>query len=246
MKVWTISLAYMDAEIISESIARYYETKAPGVETVHALVDQHWPVGAGLHRAKLRKIAAKYGLVYLDPGKNLGLHHGFNWALSQFSIPDNAMVIGYDPDSYPVTHGWDLAMAEVFVARPSVCWLSLWHQHAQRQVVDEKAEAERFSVAGHQVFRVGRAVMNSVCGWRMGWLRACGGLTEGNEFYGGLEVAMWNPLQKFGGEWVFLPEFQEQPHFQDRMNPFYREWKWAHAHERTTKDDFATWLTRRG
>ena len=246
LKVWTVSLAYTSLDIIEESIAQYYATKHSDVETVHLLVDQHWPLYARDRAARLRDLCQKFGLTYLDPGKNLGLHDGFNWALEQVAIPDNAMVIGYDPDSYPVTKGWDMAMCDLFVAYPWISWLSLWHQHCDRQIIEEKAAGPELYLGGLRnvrCFPVKRAVMNSVCGIRRGWLRSVGGLTEGNKFYGGLEVAMWEKLQQTKSEWVFLPDYKEIPHFQDRMEPLYREWKWAHAHERTFPGDFDSYLT---
>lgn len=229
----------MDSEIVADSIAQYYRTKSKEVETVHVLLDQHWPLEREKTREHLQAIAKQYGCLYIDSGRNRGLHEGFNYALSQLTIPDNAMVIGYDPDSYPVTIGWDMAMCEVFVADPRIQWLSLWHQHATRQLLHEGAGMHLEMIHGHRVRQVSRAVMNSVCGFRMGWLRRIGGLYEVLPKYGGLEVHMW---PKIDGRWVFLEDFQEQPALYDRMNPLYKEWKWRTAHLGEPQIDFGEWL----
>jgi hypothetical protein len=138
MKVWSISLCFMDAEIIHDSIEQYYKTKHPEVETNHILVDQHWPINYSKQKRALELIAKKFGCQLLDPGKNLGLHEGFNWAWRQQAIPDNAMVIGYDPDSWPLDDGWDMAMAKAFVGSERIEWLSLWHTHCERQVFERR------------------------------------------------------------------------------------------------------------
>lgn len=230
-KVWTISLCYTDADIIRDSLKRLQETRTPEkVDMQIVMIDQHWPINYETHRKELEIISAENNAILLDPGKNLGLHDGFNWALEQLPIPDNAMVIGYDPDSHPDTVGWDKAMCDVFVADSKVMWLSLWHQHSTRELIEEGKGSRPMQTGGHWIRQLTRAAMNSVSGFRRGWLRQVGGLKEPSRWYGGLEVAMWGAVVNHG-KWVFLQDFKESPVFYDRMNPLYRTWKWRHAHE---------------
>jgi hypothetical protein len=236
MKVWTITLCHNDPGIIEDSIARYYATKSPDVETNHILVDQHWPLGRADTKSRLQALAEKFGCTYLNPGKNLGLHDGFNWAVNQLAIPPDAGVIGYDPDSYPLTEGWDMAMCQAFVNDPTIAWLSLWHTHCDRQMLDEGAGVEAAVIGGIKTLRASRPVMNSICMFRRRWLSMVGGLHEGNAYYGGLEVDMWYKLGV--NKWVFLPEFKEDLRFHDRVDPIYREYKWEHAHTRAFPGSF--------
>lgn len=241
-KVWTISLCFMDADIIHDSLEQYYKTKSPEVETVHVLVDQHWPINYPQHRIELEKIAKKFNCILLDPGKNLGLHGGFNWAWEQLAIPPNAAVIGYDPDSWPVTPEWDLAICRAFVTRPDAVWFSLWHQHCDRQIDQEGALLRNFNAGGISCAQVSRAVMNSICAFRQAWLRKIGGLYEQNNFYGGLECDLWEKISY--NEWVFLRDYKEIPKLYDRMNPLFKEWKWKTAHTKEIPHtmDFESWL----
>lgn len=246
MKVWTLSTAYNEAWIIRESIERYYDTKHPDVETVHIMTDAHWPIDYPNWRKEIERLCAKFGILLFDPGSNLGLHGNFNFAWNKLAIPDNAMVIGYDPDSWPDTKHWDKAMGDIFNERPKVGWLSLWHPHSSREIDEEGKKIRDEVIAGHRVAVLQRPCMNSVCGFRQGWLRKIGGLFEQNHYYGGLECDMWAKLTDNQMEWVFLRDFTESLPFVDRQNMLYRDWKWNYAHLKTTKDDFGTWLKKKG
>lgn len=242
MKVFTISMAYNDADIIEESIAQYYATKDPSVETEHILLDQHWPINHAEVKERLVALADRFSLRYIDAGKNLGLERGFNFALSQMNIPDNAGVIGFDPDCWPVTKGWDMAMCKVFTADPKSNWLSLWQDHARRELYDEGRSAGERNLGGIHVVEARVPCLNSICMWRMGWLRTMGGIKDGSLYYGGLEMRMWDDLCKSGGKWYFLKDYVEESHFHGRVDSRYVQWKWAHAHTKTFAGDFSSYL----
>jgi len=246
-KVWAITLAYNDPEIIEESIARYYETKHPEVETHHVLVDAHWPVNYPETRRRLEALAASYGLHLMDPGENLGLHGNFNWAWSRLDIPENAGVIGYDGDSWPLNQGWDMAMCQVFVNDAKVGWISLWHQHVTRELYQDKKLLSEDVIGGQNTATPKEACMNSICMFRQGWLKKIGGLKEFNKYYGSLEICLYPKLAEHGLKQVFMKDFKEEPHFYDRQNPLYKEWKWRTCHVRDIPTDmeFGTWLRSR-
>lgn len=230
-KVWSISLCYNDPKIIEDSLNQLQATRDKENVDMHiVMVDQHWPIDREKNKKELERIAKNCKATLLDPGKNLGLHHGFNWAVNQLSIPDNALIIGFDPDSWPVDFGWDKAMCDVFVEDASVVWFSLWHPHATRELLNEHKSQPGHQVPSQRTIQVTAPVMNSVCGFRSSWFKKVGGLTEPSKYYGGLECAMWDKV-KAHGRWIFLPDYKEELHFQDVVNPLYRAWKWHHAHE---------------
>jgi hypothetical protein len=240
MKVWTISLCFNDPQIIRQSIASYYATKDPRVETVHLLVDQHWPIGYAKLRTELESIARDYRCILLDPGLNLGLHRGFNWAWGQFNIPDNAGIIGFDPDCIPTTPGWDMKMCELFCAKDDAAWISLMNPRTLSEV---KARMDiEVRLGGHFAFRMKHPTVNSICMFRQRWLRECGGILENNPFYGTLEMAMFPKLGK--NFWYIMRDVYESDGNRDQENHLYREWKWRTCHEHTipVTKDFATWL----
>lgn len=239
----TISLCYNPPAVIEASIDQFYATTV--VETQHLLVDQCWPLEREAMEAVFQRLSQKYGCEVLRPGKNLGLARGFNWALSERPFPRNGMVIGYDPDSWPVTFAWDHAMCEEFVRRPDTAWFSLWHPHAERELLQER----RGTVDPSNPFIVTAtsAVMNSVCGFRRGWLEDCGGLYEANNFYGGLESHMWQRLVDHKMKWIFLRDFHEdfwpKPELLDTR---YRDYKWLTTHGGEKQVEFPEWLKLKG
>lgn len=237
-------MIYNDADIIEQSLAQAHRTRGADVEWVHVLVDAHWPLNRHKVIEAMDRLRKNYGCIVIDPGENLGLHGNFNYALNNLNIPDNALIVGFDPDCWPVTSGWDKAMCDVFIADDKIVWLSLWHPHATRELIDENKSYPETIIAGHRVVQVSKPVMNSVCGFRSGWLKMINGITEPSKYYGGLECAMWDSV-KAHGKWVFLPEFKEDLHFQDVINPMYREWKWEHAHKGYPYD-FVQFLKERG
>lgn len=239
--VLTISMCHTDWHIIEASLEQYYRTREIAA-TRHVLVDQHWPIEYSFWRSQLERIARRFGCELVDPGENLGLHRGFNFALDSVAWPDTGGVIGYDPDSYPVTQGWDRLLAEEFVRDSNAVWLSAWHQHARRQVVEEGAGEE----IRPGTWRVKRPVMNSICMFRMGWLRRVGGLYEQNALYGGLECDMWPKIAP-SESWLFLEQVVERPEFESWVHPLYREWKWRTAHTKEVPHtmSFEKWLRAR-
>lgn len=243
-KVFTISMCHNDPAIIEESIAQYYATKHPSVQTEHVLVDAHWPIDYPNFRKRIEALAQRFGCRLEDPGKNLGLHGNFNYAWNRMAIPDNAMVIGYDPDSWPVTPGWDLAMCEAFVGGANIGWLSLWHQHAERELFTEGRRKAEGVVKGVRLVYLKFPCLNSVCGFRQSFLRKAGGLFEQNPYYGGLECDLWPQLQSQGLEWVFLRDYQEAPHFEGRQDPRYRDWKYATTHLKQKQVSFEEWVKK--
>lgn len=239
--VLTISMCYNRPEIILRSIQQYYKTKHPSVNTEHVLVDAHWPLERERMLGVFQFLKDSYGCRVIDPGKNLGLCGNFNYALEQVPFPDNGGVIGYDPDSWPIDFGWDMAMCEKFEKHPDVAWISLFHPQAKSELIDQKRGTEDGDIVW-----VNGPVMNSVCMFRKGWLRKCGGLLEMQPFYGGLEVHTWRRLREQQAKWIFLKNYREghwpYPELVDKQ---YQQWKWVTNHGGEKQTDFAEWIKSR-
>lgn len=241
--VLVISLCHNDPNLIEKSLDQLQATRdKTNVQMDIVMVDQHWPIDKENTHLRLKEIAAKNNAKLLDFGKNLGLHKGFNAAFLSQNFPDNGMVIGYDPDTWPVTYGWDKAMCDTFVSDPSIGWLSLWNESSDREIIEQQKGLKTAVIGGHTVHVLDYAVMNSICGFRSGWLKKVGGLVEPNEFYGGVECAMWNHLQEHKMKWVFMRDFKEIPELRWRAPRAYIVWKDLHGREGTVKVSFEDWL----
>lgn len=244
MKYWAFSLCYNEPWVIRESLTQYYKTKSPVTEVTHVLVNHHWPISSAKFEQEIAEISKEFGCILLDPGKNLGLARGYNWAVSQMKVPDDALVVGYDPDSYPMTPGWDWAALEVMNAVPSIGWVSLMHVHANTELYERrKGDASRF-IKGIQITPINAACMNSVCGIRGAFFNHHGGFQEVNPLYGGLEVHTYPKVKEAGYEWVFLNNYAESEHFTGKIHKDYVKWKWDTAHLGQPQIDFGEWLKK--
>lgn len=230
MRVVAISLCFNNPRVIEASIRRFHFTKNPNLPVEHVLVDQCYPLpDKRTVAAKIEELAAEFpDITVLKPGKNLGLHKGFNWAISQLNLNTGDIVIGYDPDCNPVDPGWDMALVTA-LQHPQIAWASLWGVNAERELGDRGFT--EFKVAQVRVRKTHTPAVNSICAWKYDFLRESRGLHEPSEFYGGLECAMWPELNRQGKWWVFLPDWRENEEIMCRQDAIYREWKWKHAHE---------------
>lgn len=236
MSLFTITMGFVPARIWRQSCEAYYRTAER--KTEHIFVDQHYPLHEAENRRELWRICCEYGISVLDPGHNLGGTEGFNYALERIKLEPDDVVIGYDPDSYPITPGWDGALADAIALDPKIVWTSLMSQRANPEL--EARGYERRYLNQIEVWRTKQPVVNSVCGFRASWLQAVGGLRQPSKWYGGLECALWASLG--ASEWCFLPGWWEWDDIRDQQDREYLWWKWCSAHLKEWDGDFASYV----
>lgn len=236
--IFTITLGYAPFHMLRESIAQYYRTSTYKFHR-HIYVDQHYPKDKELNRTKCTEICNEYGMEIIDPGKNLGLHHGFNYALNIIGPKSDDIVIAFDPDSFPLTQGWDSALISV-LSSPDICWATLMAPRCLNDL--SKYICESKTINGINATIAPRAVVNTTCAWKISFLEKIGGLRENSEYYGHLEAPMYHEMQKLGLKWAFLPDFTESEDLNLRHDPEYGQYKLVHAHLGTYKKDFESWL----
>jgi hypothetical protein len=228
MKTYCISLCHQNIRIVRKSLERFYASKNPHCAVHHILVDQCYPLPDRYQvRKELEQISKEFGCQLLSPGQNLGLHKGWNWAMNQFPIADDDVWIGYDPDSYPITPGWDMALVTAIAYGGDVGWASLLNQPATWQVPQQGYRERQINQL--RAWQVDRPAVNSVCAWRGDFLRRSGGLSEPMAFYGHLESAMWIHLGHMNLKWVFLPGWTEDERLKVEEDRVYQLYKWHHA-----------------
>lgn len=241
MAVVTISLGFMPSRIVEQSLRAYVRLRNKELPYRHYFVDQHYPINREENRLELQRICRDLGIGILDAGKNLGLHGGFNWALQQLGLHRDDIVIGYDPDSLPITHGFDMALVRAIQGDPrqNTVWASLMNPRSE---LDLRARGFNEGRADGYIetWATKTAVTNSVCAWHYGWLKDVGFLEEPRAFYGHLEAAMWNKLR--GKAWVFVPGWRESDELRDLHDRQYVVYKWMHSHTGEWPGDFESWL----
>lgn len=243
MAVYAITLAFMNPEIVKTSIEAFHATRNPELPLAgHYVVDQHYPLQREAAKQTLRELP---GCTVLDPGRNLGLHEGFNWAMRQLPLKPEDIVIGYDADSLPLSRGWDMALVRAIEARRSdghgeVVWSSLGNP---RTLSDLYARGyDPVTADGYlRLFLTRTAITNSVCAWRYGWLKEVGFLEEPRAFYGHLEAAMWGKLRP-GKRWAVLPDWTESDALREKHDRAYIVYKWRHSHLNDWPGDFESFV----
>lgn len=237
--VKVFSLAYMNAEIIARSFEQLYATKNPDLKIEHHVLWQHYPLDTEANYKKLQENCRILGIRLHDAGQNLGLHGGFNWLFQRLRPSPNEVVIGYDPDSFPVAPGWDMALVRAIEGSGGkTVWASLMNPRSRKDL--EARGFNKGKVDGHlEVWHTKSAVTNSVCAFKYEWLMRVG-FTEPRPFYGHFETEMYGKLR--GKQWTFLPGYTEADHLRDLHDIEYVHWKWVHAHLKTFDGDFGQWL----
>lgn len=163
----------------------------------------------------------KYQYSLFDNGYNMGLHDGFNFLLKYVTTTH---VIGLDPDTLPMTKGFDLELLK-HGQDPRNVWVSCFNTHSFSEMRNPTFE-NGLIISSH-------AVVNSICLWQCDWLRRSGGVQEPTKLYGGLEIWMWKYLDQKTKRWVFALNSLEacSNSMPDLQDPVYRSFKWEHAHK---------------
>lgn len=244
MTTYVITMCFNRPDIIMESLAQCRATIGD-IDYRHILIDNYYPLPnkADNHRT-LCKLhgTAKYEV--LDAGRNLGLHGGFNWACAQLPLKDDDIVIGYDPDSYPVTNGWGMALITAIKFGGNVAWASLMNPISRRELTERGFTPRKINQL--VVWETHKPCVNSICAWPWEFLRRAGGLKEPNAFYGGLECALWADVNHQNKKWVYIDGYWEESRYMEKQDAHYRDYKWHHAHTGKWPGDFDSYLISQG
>lgn len=197
------------------------------------ILDNHYPLNPPDWKAWAKRLKGEY----LDAGRNLGLHNGLNMMLRTVGATGSDQMIGYDPDTCPLTEAWDVALFAA-LQLPNVGWASLGNRHSESEMT-ARGYTETKEL-GMNIWTTKAPVVNSICAFNLDWVLSCGGFQEPTEYYGGLECAMWNHLQAAKKRWVWLKDYREGKFEPDLSDKIYKEYKWEHAHKgwKGSFDDF--------
>lgn len=229
-RIYIVTMVYTNAETFRTGMQRLHETvDMSTIDAQHVLLDQHWPLDyAGTRAAVDEYLQAHPDAVLLDAGRNLGLHEGLNHLVASLDplCDDDTIIIAADPDEAPFTAGWADAMLDVFNADPTCGWLSLVSKPITDNLNEGKVETTQ--VAGVSVRVPPYCLMNILCGWRMGAIRAAGIFAEPFAWYGGLEIEM-QPRFRRAGYWVGWLADYESTARKDLEDAIYAAYKLHHV-----------------
>jgi hypothetical protein len=191
-------------------------------------VNHHYPVAKDANKYALAEVCRDFKINWLDPGMNVGLHRGLNWAISEIGLTRDDLLIVADPDTNPVTLGWDAALLQV-AGDPSSGWVALSNSQTPMEIASRPRDFEPRIIRGVQAFRALRPAVVSIAAYRLGWVLAAGGFHEPCKFYGHLESAMFQDLEAAGQHFVLLRNYREDDEIKAGQDEVYAQWKEAHA-----------------
>lgn len=240
MKVYVVTLGFVPARIWRRSLDAYHSMRKPDLVYDHYFIDQHYPINEHENRRELWDICCERGVNVLDPGRNLGLHGGFNWALERIPYRDEDIICGYDPDSNPISPGFDGALIHALQFDQRLAWASLFNSRCGPEL--QQRGYDRRMIGHVESWITRKPVVNSICGWRGSFLRKTGGLHEPSQFYGGLEGDMFWRMKQMGLDWAFLPGWHEDDSLRNFQDESYKWWKWRHVHLCDWPSDFRSYV----
>lgn len=242
--IYAVTLVYNPYEMMKASLNKFDETIGlPRDQFKHILIDQHYPNDREKIKEWIDERAKIDNVLVYDPGKNLGLARGFNYAFSKINLQPDDLVILYDPDMCPVTPGWGEAMVKVHQDK-SIAWTTLIFDHVKGEM-SERGFRD-LEINGIRVRQTFASVVNSCCMLKASFLIESGGTHEVNPYYGGLECHMWPYLIKQDLKWVFLLDYIEDQGLNHLRDPDYTEYKYATTHGGEEQLEFNDWLIKHG
>lgn len=248
MKTLILSMAYCNSKVFRSGMHTLRETvdfKATNAR--HVILNQHYPLEPESMKLSIATYAAKYPstTLVLDAGKNLGLHGGLNYMLTQLApgLDDDDVIVGLDPDEAPPA-GWLAAMLTVFQRDERFGWLSLTVPASNDWL--EKHGCKKFEIGGVRVHSPDYALINTVCAWKWSAVKKVGEFMEPHKWYGGLEVAMMPKFWDHGYRVGWLPDFVTGNHRQ-HADATYEQYKRRHVGHETPEfpGSFEDWVKER-
>ena len=229
-------------EMMKRSLEQFDKTVGLGDdEFQHILVDQHYPI----LRESIKSLIAERGEIkntlVVDPGKNIGLANGVNFALKSVPLTNDDLVILFDPDMNPITVGWGRAMKSVHQEK-SVAWTTCLFDGAKSDMNQIGKGFKAVTINGIDCRKIVAPVINSCCMLKASFLIASGGAHESNPYYGGFECHMWPYLVKNNLSWVFLEDYWEDCSWPELRCQNYAEYKVATTHGGEKQVEFTEWV----
>lgn len=240
--IHVVTLAYANPGVLEVGVDRFYSSlKDDKSPFSHYLVNQHYPKETYFTASILGSLLTRYGAHLLDPGKNLGFHHGINWAIQQICPDSKDTLLIFDADSLSVRDGWLSVIDQVMFRGWDV--VGLMDPRTEKEL-KERGFVRHYAGEDHELWEPLAPTVISVAGYSVAMLQKIGGLNEHNAYYGGLEADLWPKMKKIGARIGYLVNYKESHKLRDMADRPYKEYKYAHAVLRIFPGSFEEWLAQ--
>lgn len=241
--IYVLTMAHNSARVMMPSLERCYETATIKDKWQHVILDAHYPID----RPAVEHFLAEYkqrGAIILDAGKNMGLHKNWNWMCEQLPLQPEDILIGLDPDSWPVQTGWDAALVQALQnwKETKIPWVSVMsdvvhHLHNAQFKMGALNGLTIRQPVGHPCW------MQSICAFVWEPLKAIGNFDEPFEYFGDLEKTIHPKYLALGYDMAWLEDFWDEPRkFDGQEDREYFEFKMDTAMRGTYNGDFETYI----
>lgn len=225
VKNWVFTPAFCSARMMLDFLD-YLHPLVPASQYTHVIVDDNYPINKEKNSENIRGLSREYNCIYLNSGKNLGLHHCLNWAMKEVGVKETDFYINCDADDRP-QEGTFNAMRHVMNADPTLAVLGCSFKKIQNKLDCLKTE----TIAGHEVFIHPTVEMWNVSAINLKFLASIGGFNEPYDFYGGLESYFYSKYRYTDMRIGYLKHYtSDVPSFDlSLMDPRFIEYKNAHV-----------------
>lgn len=240
MKSYIICPVFSDVEslIAGMEVQKYSSIMNPE----YWVYDDHWPYNRERNVAIMDTLEKRGRITKLIKGpKNLGIHEGLNYLMSQMPLQDDDILLWVGPDATPVNKGWDWALTDVLLSNPKLAYAGL-SSYITFHTPNLKWE-ECYTPSGiHYSIPNGPAMLH-LSSWRYSFLKQTNGFHQPCKYYGHVESDMYARAKALGYEHCYLPNFQQtfQLDQYHSLYPEYITWKIEHSSFRFN-DSFPDWL----
>lgn len=216
---------FAPARIIHQGLSNIHATWSNAPKTFW-LIDAHYPINRSKNVAEIHRLAQHFGLIVLDPGRDLGLHGNLNFWMDQVKPEAGDVMIGVDPDSNPITPGWDQALLETLSQNKEFGAVSLFNPKSEKEFGRPPWVSGRG--CSHRALIAPQPMTCTVTAFDLDLIRAMGGFRQPKHYWGGFEKDLWARMALFRRRWGFLKDFKDLHDLNEVADPEYTEWKFAH------------------
>lgn len=240
-----ITLGFVSAKTLESTMNHLYEANILLKPHKHYFLYQHYPLSK--EKTKISQLATceKYGMIWVDSGFDRGLHNGMNYLMGQLNLNDDDIVIGLDPDEWPITRGFDQALEDALTDPNYPDMVISYLRNSTFPPVNYSQ-----LVGGHRAYVFTESIAaTNVAAFKAGWFKQIGGWWEPTTHYGYLEVHINSKIQETKKTRCVLEDVRcvnvgpiEGYVPQDEL---YRQYKGCQANW-TSKESFEDWLKKNG
>lgn len=245
MAVKILTLGFVSAGTFESTMKHLYEGNFLEKPRDHYFLYQHYPLKKEETKQRQLRVCEKYNIHWYDAGYDRGLHKGMNYLFELVNPDDDDVIIGFDPDEWPISPGFDQALEDA-LTDPKYPDIVL--AYLKNSTFPPMPYADVVGGRAAHIFSDSIAAVN-VAAFKAGWFRAIGGWWQPTTHWGYLEVHVNSKIKETNKRRCILrdvrcltrdlpPEFVPQ-------SPIYGEYKGCQANW-TSKESFEEWLNKRG